>query len=80
MSFTSKLSPEQWAEARRMRADGASYARIGRHFGLTPASILKCAQREGWSAPAGVAARRTTRARRGPGSPGTAGIRGAAAW
>ncbi len=75
MHFVSKLSPEQWAEARRMRADGASYVGIGHHFGLHAASVGKRAKREGWGSAASDAAKRPARARAVVGSPGTAGIR-----
>jgi hypothetical protein len=75
MQFISKLSPEQWAEARRMRADGTSFAEIGRHFGMLATSIGKRAKREGWPPPAGDARKRPARARSGLASPGTAGIR-----
>ena len=75
MHFVSKLSPEQWAEARRMRVEGASHVDIGRHFGVVPATIRKRAQREGWPSPAGDALRKPARARPGVASPGTAGIR-----
>jgi hypothetical protein len=75
MHFVSKLSPAQWAEARRMRADGASYVGIGHHFGLHAASIGKRAKREGWASPASDATKRQARAGPASLSPGTAGIR-----
>jgi hypothetical protein len=75
MLFTSKLSPEQWAEARRMRADGTTYAEIGRRFGVSADSIGQRARRDGWTFSVGAARRRPTRARHGLASPGTAGIR-----
>jgi hypothetical protein len=75
MAFTSKLSPEQWAEARRMRAGGASYEAIGRHFGAAGSTIGACARREGWPSSARAVPRTPARATPGA-SPGTAGIRG----
>jgi hypothetical protein len=75
MQFTSKLSPEQWAEARRMRAGGSSYAAIGRHFDVLGASVGRRAKREGWPSPEGKAPRRAASTRAGLSSPGTAGIR-----
>jgi hypothetical protein len=72
--FTSKLSPEQWAEARRMCADGTSRAEIGRHFGVTAGTIATHARKEGWPSPAGRAAT-SRRPKATPVSPGTAGIR-----
>jgi hypothetical protein len=73
--FVSKLSPEQWAEARRMRADGTGYAAIGAHFGVRSRTIADRSRREGWPQPAGKAPRRPARASPGRASPGTAGIR-----
>jgi hypothetical protein len=77
--FVSKLSPEQWAEARRMRADGASYVAVGAHFGVRSRTISDRSRREGWPlAPGAVSKRpggRDARARPGRASPGTAGIR-----
>ena len=52
--FISKLSPEQWAEARRMRADGATYDAIGGHFGVSPRTVASRSWREGWPLPAGA--------------------------
>jgi hypothetical protein len=72
--FTSKLSREQWAEARRMRADGATCAYIGRHFGLAASTIGARAQREGWPSRTGRSAT-SGRPQNAPASPGTTGIR-----
>jgi transposase-like protein len=58
LRFVSKLSAEQWAEARRLRADGASIAAVARRFGLTPAAMGNRARKEGWSSPATAADRR----------------------
>jgi hypothetical protein len=52
--FTTLLSPEQWAEARRLRVEGASYAAVGRQLGVSGDTIAKRAHREGWPAPAGA--------------------------
>jgi hypothetical protein len=50
--FNSLLTPEQWAEVRRLRAEGATYAALGKQFGINADSICKRARREGWlSAP-----------------------------
>jgi hypothetical protein len=57
--FASRLTPEQWAEARRLRAEGTTLAVIGKHFGVNPTTIGHRARREGWPAPlkrAGAAA------------------------
>jgi hypothetical protein len=72
--FTSKLSPEQWAEARRMRADGANCVDIGRHVGLAASTIRARAQKEGWPSPSGRPAT-SLGPKAAPASPGTAGIR-----
>jgi hypothetical protein len=73
MLFVSKLSPEQWAEARRMRAAGSSLAAIARHFDVSPSTISHRASREAW--PAGTAAAAPLRRSPGPAAPATAGIR-----
>jgi hypothetical protein len=74
VSFVSKLSPDQWAEARRLRAAGRSLAAIARHFGLKRNTVSQRARQEGWSSPTdGPSAGRKTRARRA--SPATAEIR-----
>jgi hypothetical protein len=49
--FVSKLSPEQWAEVRRLRAEGASYKALSARFGVTAAAIGKRARKEVWAAP-----------------------------
>ena len=75
--FVSKLSPEQWAQARRLRAEGASFAELGRRFGIRHDSVSKRARKEGWvtpgdTAPQAVGGRRV-KVRRP--SPATADIR-----
>jgi hypothetical protein len=50
--FTSPLSPEQWAEARRLRAEGATFVAIAAQIGLQPATVARRAGREGWPRPA----------------------------
>jgi hypothetical protein len=73
MAFVSKLSPEQWAEARRLRADGMTYEAIGARFGLKADAIARRAGKENWTQPAdrpAGAGRRAVAA-----SPATAGIR-----
>jgi hypothetical protein len=47
--FRSKLSPEQWAEARRQRAEGATYDALAARFGVRPAAIGNRARKEGWA-------------------------------
>ena len=73
MAFVSKLSPEQWAEARCLRSGGTTYEAIGARFGVKADAIARRARRESWTQPArraiGAAPRATA------GSPGTAGIR-----
>jgi len=59
MPFPSKLSEEQWAEARQLRAGGLSYAAIGAALKITATTVSKRARREGWDAP--PAARQATR-------------------
>src|SRR5262245_34494459 len=71
--FASKLSPEQWAEARRLRAAGESYTAIARRFGVNHSTIAGRARREAWPGSAGAS---TTGpgAKARPASPATADI------
>lgn len=48
MRFTSKLTPEQWAEARHLRAEGASFQDLGDRFGLCRSTIAQRARKEAW--------------------------------
>lgn len=73
MPAPSKLSPEQWAEARRLRADGTVWVEIGAQLGLHETSVRKRARREGWSTPA--EARGAPAGTPRIASPATAGIR-----
>jgi hypothetical protein len=50
--FVSKLSEEQWADARRLRDEGANFAAIGKALSVSGDTISKRARREGWDAPA----------------------------
>ena len=49
--YLSKLSPEQWAEARRLYAAGQSNAAIGARFGIAGETVRRRARREAWLAP-----------------------------
>lgn len=53
MTFVSKLTPEQWAECRRLRAEGETFASLGRRFGLRPSAVAKRAAKEKWDAKPG---------------------------
>ncbi|MBX9589426.1 MAG: hypothetical protein K2X43_08975, partial [Hyphomonadaceae bacterium] len=55
--FVSKLSPEEWAEARRLRAQGVSFADLAQRFGIHADSMGKRARREGWPTPDATAPR-----------------------
>jgi hypothetical protein len=57
-AFTSKLSPEQWAEARRLYAAGQRPTAIGGRFGIAAETVRRHARREGWLAPSTAAAPR----------------------
>lgn len=72
--FASKLSPEEWAEARRLRAAGDSYTAIARRFGVNHSTIAGRARREAWPSPRGAAAPATPGARARRASPATADI------
>lgn len=75
--FVSKLSPEQWAEARRLRAEGTSFADLARRFDVHANSMSKRARKEGWLTPGETAPHASSGRRmkvRRP-SPATADIR-----
>jgi hypothetical protein len=48
MTFKSVVTPEQWAEVRRLRAEGATLVALGKQFGISADSISHRARREGW--------------------------------
>jgi hypothetical protein len=80
MTFTPKYTPEQWAEARRLRAEGLGFTAIARQVGFRKACAVSTrAKREGWadSPHAGNATLRKAAARRP--SPATADLRRALA-
>jgi|EndMetStandDraft_5_1072996.scaffolds.fasta_scaffold94963_1 transposase len=51
MAFLPKLNEGQWAEARRLRAGGASFADIAKQFGLSKNWVATRARREQWGTP-----------------------------
>lgn len=56
MPFAAKYTPAQWAEARRLYADGHAFLRIAEQLGFArPDTISKRARNEGW--PFGVGAK-----------------------
>ncbi len=63
MPFVSKLSPEQWAEARRLRAAGQSYAAIASSFGIAATTVRERARKEAWPSPRGDASHLAATAR-----------------
>ena len=77
MQLSAKPSPEQWAEAKRLRTGGASFERIGVQVGIAASVISRRARKEGWpsSAPTRPAPTAPRRARGGRASPATALIR-----
>jgi hypothetical protein len=74
LSFQTKLSPDQWAEARSLRAAGQSCAAIARRFGLTANAVRRRARREAWPSSAATLAAAGRKARAGRPSPATAEI------
>ena len=50
--FKSLLTPEQWAEARRLRGEGATFVAIGKQFAVDKNTIATRAKKEGWPSPA----------------------------
>lgn len=78
--FDSKLSPDAWAEARRLRAGGESYPAIARRFGVRAATVRRRAHSESWSSPEdGPASAAAPRAKARRPSPATAEMRAALA-
>jgi hypothetical protein len=75
MNFVSKLSLDEWAEVRRLRAGGATYVEIARRFGMSARNIRRRADIEGWPSPARAAPARPRLSATGRASPGTASIR-----
>ena len=77
MQLSSKLSPEQWAEAKRLRTGGVSYERIAAQVGIGASAISRRSRKECWpsSAPTRPALTAPRRARAGRASPTTALIR-----
>jgi hypothetical protein len=77
MAFKPVYTEAQWAEARRLRSEGFTYARIAESLGFVRAdTIARRARKEGWlprvTAAASASARGTARARRpGANSPAT---------
>ena len=51
--FKSLLTPEQWAEVRRLRAEGASFVALGKQFGVSGKTIGHRARQESWPSPPG---------------------------
>ena len=62
----SLLSPEQWAEARRLRAEGATFAAIGKELGISASTIVNRARSEGWPPPIGTTRRAKSRPKPAP--------------
>ena len=55
MKFAAKYTPEQWAQARRLRAEGQSYSHIAAHLGFAnPGVVSRRARKEGWLPGAGA--------------------------
>jgi hypothetical protein len=59
MPFATKLTPEQWAEARRLREGGATLVAVAERFGVTPGTISQRGRKEGWTSPVATRARTT---------------------
>jgi hypothetical protein len=58
MTFPPKYTAEQWAQARRLRAEGLSYPDIARRLGMASAKTIAArARRQGWSGGAAAAGR-----------------------
>jgi Helix-turn-helix domain of resolvase len=55
--FRPSLTAEQWAQARRLREEGATFAAIAGQFGVARSTVAYRANKEGWLTPAGSLAR-----------------------
>lgn len=75
MHFVSKLTPEQWADVRRLRAEGASYTALAERFGVKKETISARARKEGWLGPSAPAAGAAARRPRSGGSAATQAVR-----
>jgi hypothetical protein len=57
MKFAAKYTLAQWAEARRLRAEGLTFRVIAERVGFAQGStVVRRASKEGWSSPADAAA------------------------
>ena len=64
--FKPALTPEQWAEARRLRAEGATFAAIAGVLGVHASTLASRARSEGWPLPAGMTPRAKPRPKSQP--------------
>jgi hypothetical protein len=76
MTFAAKYTLDQWAEARRLRAEGLSYAAIAQRVGFkTTTSISTRARKEGWSGSESAGVATLAKGKPRGASPATAQIR-----
>ena len=55
--FAAKYTPEQWADARRLRAEGLAFRTIAERVGFVrDSTVARRAAKEGWSSPAEASA------------------------
>ena len=73
--FVSKLSPEQWAEARRLRAEGETFAALATRFGVTTSAISTRASKDAWASPGSIVGAPPAKGRARVPSPATAEVR-----
>ena len=66
MKFAAKYTLDQWAEARRLRAEGLAFRVIAERVGFVrDSTVARRASKEGWSSPAAAASAIATGARVG---------------
>jgi transposase-like protein len=53
MRFQTKYTDQQWADARRLRAEGLTIAAVAERIGIRPATLRKRAQAEHWETAGG---------------------------
>ncbi len=71
----SRLSPEQWAQARRLRSEGAAYTAVAAQFGVGTSTVKNRARAEGWPSPVGAPSRTKRQPKPAPLPADTAAVR-----
>ena len=76
MRFVTKYSPEQWAEARRLRADGLTFVDIAQRLGFATSNTLSAQfRKKGWIGARGKTVAGAAKSKGSKPSPATVSIR-----